>query len=253
MNPTTTTRERALGAYVLHSGVTDASRAIEQAQAGERIGLSTLWISERLGFRDLSVVAGAIGQATTSARIGSAVTWFQTRHPVVLASLASTLQSLTRGRFLLGLGRGGSWLDGLGVVPTAPTEMVKQLVIFMPCSSTDRIADPVLVIRGPDGILFDTFNAPAQAAFTYVFRLLCFLNILVCLVGVLALARYRAMVPLIYLVVLLLFAGMKVLGLLYPIPRASGAPSGMIIIAMLAVTLLGCLLSLLDTRKKQAS
>lgn len=115
------------------------------------------------------------------------------------------------------------------------------------------LVDPVLVIRGPDGILFDTFNAPAQAAFTYVFRLLCFLNILVCLVGVLALARYRAMVPLIYLVVLLLFAGMKVLGLLYPIPRASGAPSGMIIIAMLAVTLLGCLLSLLDTRKKQAS
>lgn len=130
MNPATA-RERALGAYVLHSGVTDSSRAIEQAQAAERIGLSTLWISERLGFRDLSVVAGAIGQATTSARIGSAVTWFQTRHPVVLASLASTLQSLTRGRFLLGLGRGGSWLDGLGVVPTAPTEMVIDMAAIL--------------------------------------------------------------------------------------------------------------------------
>lgn len=130
MNPATA-REHALGAYVLHSGVTDSSRAIEQAQAAERIGLSTLWISERLGFRDLSVVAGAIGQATTSARIGSAVTWFQTRHPVVLASLASTLQSLTRGRFLLGLGRGGSWLDGLGVVPTAPTEMVIDMAAIL--------------------------------------------------------------------------------------------------------------------------
>ena len=84
------------------------------------------------------------------------------------------------------------------------------------------LVDPVLVIRGPDGILFDTFNAPAQAAFTYVFRLLCFLNILVCLIGVSALARYRAMVPRIYLVVLLLFAGMKGLGLLYPIPPAPG-------------------------------
>lgn len=69
----------------------------------------------------------------------------------------------------------------------------------------------------------------------------------------LALVRYRAMVPLIYLVVLLLFAGMKVLGLLYPIPRAPGSPGGMIVLAMLAVTLLGGLLSVLDIPKKQAS
>jgi probable F420-dependent oxidoreductase len=123
MNPATT-RERALGTYVLPGGVTDSRAAIGQAHAAERIGLTTLWISERLGFRDLGVVAGAIGQATTTVRIGSAVTPFQIRHPVVLASLASTLQSLTRGRFLLGLGRGGSWLTGLGVVPTAPAELV---------------------------------------------------------------------------------------------------------------------------------
>jgi len=113
------------------------------------------------------------------------------------------------------------------------------------------LVDPVLVIRGPDGILIDTFNAPAQAAFTYVFRLLCFLNILICLIGVLALVRYRAMVPLIYLVLLVLLAGQKVLGLLYPIPRAPEAPGGMIILAMLAVSLLGGLLSVFDARKKQ--
>ncbi len=115
------------------------------------------------------------------------------------------------------------------------------------------LVDPVFVIRGPDGILFDTFNAPAQTAFTYVFRLLCYLNILVCLIGMLALVRYRAMVPLIYVVVLCLFTGMTAIRLLYPIPRAPGAPGGMIVLAMLAVTLLGCLLSVLDIRKKQAS
>jgi hypothetical protein len=113
------------------------------------------------------------------------------------------------------------------------------------------LVDPVLVIRGPDGILFDTFNAPAQVAFAYVFRLLCFLNILGCLIGVLALVRYRAMVPLIYLVLLVLLAGQKVLGLLYPIPRAPEAPGGMIVLVMLAVSLLGCILSLIDTHKKQ--
>jgi len=67
----------------------------------------------------------------------------------------------------------------------------------------------------------------------------------------LALVRYRAMVPLIYLVLLVLLAGQKVLALLYPIPRAPEAPGGMIVLAMLAVSLLGCLLSVFDTRKKQ--
>ena len=132
--------------------------------------------------------------------------------------------------------------------------VILSLLLFLRLAQMGMgLVDPVLVIRGPDGILFDTFNGPAQAAFTYVFRLLCFLNILICLIGVLALVRYRAMVPLIYLVVLLLFSGMKVLGLLYPIPRAPGAPGGMIVLAMLAVTLLGGLVSVLDIPKKQAS
>ena len=132
--------------------------------------------------------------------------------------------------------------------------VILGLLLFLRVAQTGMgLVDPVFVIRGPDGILLDTFNAPAQAAFTYVFRLLCFLNILVCLIGLLALARYRAMVPLIYLVLLVLLAGMTAIRLLYPIPRAPEAPGGMIVLAMLAVTLLGCLLSVLDTRKKQAS
>jgi hypothetical protein len=130
--------------------------------------------------------------------------------------------------------------------------VILGLLLFLRLAQTGMgLVDPVLVIRGPDGILFDTFNAPAQAAFTYIFRLLCFLNILICLIGVLALVRHRAMVPLIYLMLILLLAGQKLLALLYPIPRAPDAPGGMIVLAMLAVTLFGGLLSVLDTHKKQ--
>ena len=132
--------------------------------------------------------------------------------------------------------------------------VILGLVLFLRLAQTGMdLVDPVFVIRGPDGILFDTFNAPAQATFIYVFRLLCFLNILVCLLGVLALVRYRAMVPLTYLMLILLLAGQKVLGLVYPIPRAPDAPGGMIILAMLTVTLFGGVLSVLDARKKQPS
>ena len=137
----------------------------------------------------------------------------------------------------------GPWL-ALGIL---------GLLLFLRLAQTGMgLINPAIVIRGPDGILLDTFNPPAQAAFIYVFRLLCFFNIVVCLIGVLALVRYRAMVPLIYLIlILLLLAGQKFLSLLYPIPRAPDAPGGMIVLAMLAVTLFGGFLSLLDTRKKQ--
>jgi hypothetical protein len=55
--------------------------------------------------------------------------------------------------------------------------LILGLLLFLRQAQTEiGVVDPVLVIRRPDGILFDTFNAPAQAAFTYIFRLLCFLN-----------------------------------------------------------------------------
>ena len=132
--------------------------------------------------------------------------------------------------------------------------VILGLLLFFRLAQTGMgLVSPVLVIRGPDGILFDTFNAPAQAAFTYVFRLLCFLNILVCLIGVLALVRYRAMVPLIYLVLLFLLAGQKVMGLLFPVPRAPEAFGGLMILGMLTVTLLGFVLSLFRPRNRPAS
>ena len=132
--------------------------------------------------------------------------------------------------------------------------VILGLLLFFRLAQTGMgLVSPVLVIAGPDGILFDTFNAPAQAAFTYVFRLLCLLNILLCLIGVLALVRYRAMVPLVYLVLLVLLAGQKVMGLLFPVPRAPEAFGGMMVLGMLTVTFLGLFLSLLRPRNRQAS
>jgi hypothetical protein len=129
--------------------------------------------------------------------------------------------------------------------------VILGLLLFLRLMQTGLgLVDPVSVIRGPDGILFDTFNAPAQAAFAYVFRLLCFLNVLVCLIGLLALLRYRAMVPLVFLILLALLAGQKAIALLYPIPRAPEAFGGMIILIMAVVTLFGFVVSLLDRPKR---
>jgi 5,10-methylenetetrahydromethanopterin reductase len=94
-----------LGAYVLPGRASDPRLAVEQAVAGERIGLGSIYLSERLGSKDLGTVGGAIAQATERVTITSAATHMQSRHPLALASLAITLQALSEGRFVLGIGR----------------------------------------------------------------------------------------------------------------------------------------------------
>jgi 5,10-methylenetetrahydromethanopterin reductase len=98
-----------LGGYVLPGGVPDPRPAIEQARQAEAAGLGTVWIGERYDTKDLPSLAGALSQVTARVRIGAAVTHTGLRHPMVLASMGQTLQALSGGRFLLGLGRSAMW------------------------------------------------------------------------------------------------------------------------------------------------
>jgi 5,10-methylenetetrahydromethanopterin reductase len=94
-----------LGVYVLPGRVTDPSAAIGQARTAEHLGLGAVWLGERYGSKDLGVIAGAMGQATSSVRIGSGITHFLVRHPMVVASMAMTMQAMTGRPFVLGVGR----------------------------------------------------------------------------------------------------------------------------------------------------
>ncbi|WGL54108.1 TIGR03857 family LLM class F420-dependent oxidoreductase [Nocardioides sp. BP30] len=94
-----------LGAYALPGRVPDPGRGIAQAVEAERLGLETLWLSERWGTKDFGVLAGAFSQVTDRIRIAAGVTHLQSRHPAMLASMAMTAQALSGGRLVLGVGR----------------------------------------------------------------------------------------------------------------------------------------------------
>jgi 5,10-methylenetetrahydromethanopterin reductase len=94
-----------LGAYALPGRVSDPRVGIDQAIEAERLGLETLWLSERWGTKDFGVLAGAFSQATERIRIAAGVTHLQSRHPAMLASMAMTAQALSAGRLVLGVGR----------------------------------------------------------------------------------------------------------------------------------------------------
>jgi 5,10-methylenetetrahydromethanopterin reductase len=120
-----------LGCSVLPGGVTDPSSGIHEVRTAEAIGLGTVWIGERYDTKDLGSLAGAFSQVTERVQIGSAVTHSGIRHPMALASMGQTLQSLTKGRFLLGLGRSASWRWRMYGVRPPTTQALRDIASIL--------------------------------------------------------------------------------------------------------------------------
>ena len=61
-------------------------------------------ISERADYKEISALCGAVAAVTEKRiRMGTSGTNLNTRHPVITAPMGSTLNSLSEGRFALGL------------------------------------------------------------------------------------------------------------------------------------------------------
>jgi probable F420-dependent oxidoreductase len=114
-----------LGCYLL-AGQPESSRDIvTEVRAAEALGLGAAFISERYNKKEAAVLCGAAGAASERIRLITAATNHNTRHPMVTAGFALTMQSLTGGRFTLGLGRGIAAMQdayGIGRITTAQME-----------------------------------------------------------------------------------------------------------------------------------
>jgi F420-dependent oxidoreductase-like protein len=80
--------------------------AIELAQAAERLGFDSAWAAEAWGTDCVTVLAW-LGARTTRIKLGSAIMQIPARSPASTAMTAATLDLLSGGRFLLGLGTSG--------------------------------------------------------------------------------------------------------------------------------------------------
>jgi len=119
-----------LGAYLLPGRVDDPRPALAQARAAEELGFRSVWLSERWASKEVGAMGGALSQVTKSARIAVGATHLTTRHPVALAGLATTMQILSEGRFVLGVVRGAGMLRGAGI-PVPTTEAIKDYATIL--------------------------------------------------------------------------------------------------------------------------
>jgi hypothetical protein len=103
------------------------------------------------------------------------------------------------------------------------------------------------VATSADGLDFSSFGPRGTEAVISLYGLLGVAMVLLSLIGVVALVRYRSMIPLLYLVLLIQQVAGKALSLWRPSERSAqpgGHTASAIVLAALIVTLVGFILSL---------
>jgi alkanesulfonate monooxygenase SsuD/methylene tetrahydromethanopterin reductase-like flavin-dependent oxidoreductase (luciferase family) len=120
------------------------------AVAAEEAGFDGLWTWDHLrdpdgdpaGVPECLTTLAALAQVTTRVTLGPLVLNVSSRHPGLLANMAATLQQISSGRFILGLGAGGS-----KQTPYAREQEALGLIVERDGVRAERVAEAAQVLR----------------------------------------------------------------------------------------------------------
>ena len=126
------------------------------------------------------------------------------------------------------------------------------LVLMKTVRNLRSIFDGYAVATTADGIPLDTYSPAAARTIVSLWALLGLSSFVLCLLCILALVRYRRMVPLMFAMFLLEFLGRRVILQLLPIVTTGTPPGFYINLALLAVMIAGLALSLSGRRRVDA-
>ncbi len=122
------------------------------AEHAEDAGLDSIWINDGSG-RDPFLVCQTWAESTSTIDVGIGVASIWTRTPAQLASMSATLQEVSSGRFMLGLGvshekKMGS---GHGVAVRRPLEAMRETLVILDQVNENKATDV-------DGVVFSSHD-----------------------------------------------------------------------------------------------
>lgn len=137
-----------------------AAQLVDAVVTADRAGIDEVWIADEGVMRDPVVVFAAAAERTERVRMGIGITTPALRHPGAIAVTAASLDELSGGRMMLGLGVGGGQsLDPFGLTVERPVRLIRDAL---------RTARAVLDRRDDDGYTVTPHAAPARSVPLYV-------------------------------------------------------------------------------------
>jgi F420-dependent oxidoreductase-like protein len=91
-----------LAAFV--DAVKTLDESIGRVKAAERLGYEAVWVTQLPNARDASLVLATYANATERVGLGTGILPIYTRHPTAMVQMAATLDEISGGRFILGIG-----------------------------------------------------------------------------------------------------------------------------------------------------
>ena len=111
-------------------GQHDPAELFAMARAAEEAGMWGLWLTDSsLHSRDCYAQLGALAVRTERLRLGTAVTHPITRHPAIAAIAMATVDELSGGRAVLGVGAGDRPVRELGARPARVAEVRDMIAL----------------------------------------------------------------------------------------------------------------------------
>ena len=103
-------------------------RVAELGARCEELGFDSYWVADQRWMRDVWVSLSAAALATSRIRLGTRVTDPYVRHPALTAVAIASLDELSGGRAVLGIGAGGSGFREMGIERTRPVTAMREAI-----------------------------------------------------------------------------------------------------------------------------
>ena len=115
---------------VLYHGIESGAELARYGRMAEEAGHESLWVTERYFHEETFSLLGFLAAATQRIKLGLGVANPYTRNPALLAMASATLDRISGGRFVLGLGRSDrSVVEGkMGIPYGEPLEVLEETV-----------------------------------------------------------------------------------------------------------------------------